>query len=104
VALVRTYGFKGARGIITYRYDRPDWDKELTGLQKFYLRNLLHYPLTRFDFLSVHEDSLDMEPVRFWRARGKPVTSWTVRSAEGARKALGGGADQIVFEGFDPSG
>jgi glycerophosphoryl diester phosphodiesterase len=104
VALVRTFGFRGARGIITYRYDRPDWDKDLTWAQKFYLRNLLHWPRSRFDFLSVHEDSLDVPAVRFWRKRGKPVTSWTIRSRDAGRKALGGGADQIVFEGFDPGG
>jgi glycerophosphoryl diester phosphodiesterase len=104
VALVRTYGFGGARGIITYRYNRPDWDKDLTAAQKFYLRNLLHWPRSRFDFMSVHEDALDVPAVRFWRKRGKPVTTWTIRSPEGARRALGHGAHQIVFEGFDPGG
>jgi hypothetical protein len=39
--------------------------------------------------------------VMHWRAQGKPVTAWTVRSMAEALAAAAG-ADQIVFEGFDP--
>ena len=38
---------------------------------------------------------------RLFRALGKPVTSWTIRSEAEAQAALDG-ADQIVFEGFLP--
>jgi glycerophosphoryl diester phosphodiesterase len=99
---VREFGFTGARGIITYRYNRPNWERNLTRLQKAYLRNLLHWPRTRFDFISAHEDSLDFGPIRYFHKRGMPVTGWTIRSREAERKALSGGADQIVFEGFVP--
>lgn len=101
---LRRLGFKGARGIITYTYDQPEWDGRLTRWERFGLRHLLHWPYSRFDFMSVHEAALDLGAVRFWRGLGLPVTSWTIRSAEAARKALSGGADQIVFEGFDPGG
>jgi len=101
IALVRRFGFKGKRGIITYRYDRPDWDAELSGAQRVFLRHLLHFPWTRFDFISAHEDALGLDAIRLFRALGKPVTVWTIRSPAAARTAASG-ADQIVFEGFDP--
>jgi glycerophosphoryl diester phosphodiesterase len=98
----RQAGFKGQLGIITERYegDGPDYE----GLQpadRFALRHVLHWPLTRFDFLSVSQDGLSLPAVRLFRALGKPVTTWTVRSAEQAATALQG-ADQLVFEGFLP--
>ena len=65
------------------------------------LRNLLHWPISRFDFLSVDRAALTLPAVRLCRARGKPVTSWTIRSADQASAALAN-ADQIVFEGFLP--
>lgn len=102
IAWARRLGFKGARGIITYRYDQPEHDGHLKKTERFILRHLLHWPWSRFDFISANEHALDLASVRFWRRLGRPVTSWTIKSAEAARQALAGGADQIVFEGFDP--
>lgn len=99
IALHR-HGWRGQLGIISERYDR-DNEEGLNALQCFVLRNFVHFPLTRFDFLSVKHTALGLPMVRAFHAMGKPVTSWTIRSAELARKALDG-ADQIVFEGFDP--
>src|SRR5690606_12140843 len=48
VSALREAGFPGDIGIITYRYDRPDWDGGLPGLQRWVLRHLLHYPVSRF--------------------------------------------------------
>ena len=73
----------------------------LTQLQRFALRHVLHWPTTRFDFLSVDKAALDLPAVRLFRALGKPVTSWTIRS-EAEAAAARHGADQIVFEGFLP--
>ena len=101
IALIRRHGFKGPVGIITYRYDEPDWDADLTDSQRFVLRHLLHWPWSRFDFISCHDKALDLPAVRLFRALGKPVTAWTIRSDAEARAAAAG-ADQIVFEGFDP--
>jgi glycerophosphoryl diester phosphodiesterase len=98
---VRKAGYRGPLGIISYRYDEPEWDGDLTRVQRFVLRNLLHFPWTRFDFMSIHERALDLAAVRFFRALGQPATAWTIRSAAAARAAISTGADQIVFEGFD---
>lgn len=103
VSSVRRFGFAGPVGIITYRYDQPEWDGHLGTWRRFVLRHLLHWPWSQFDFISANEHALSLPAVRFWRALGKPVTSWTIRSADDALKALRGGADQIVFEGFTPS-
>ncbi len=99
----RQAGFKGELGIITERYEGtgPDY-AGLTQSDRVALRHLLHWPLTRFDFLSVDKKALTLPAVRLFRALGKPVTCWTVRSETEAQAALPN-ADQIVFEGFLPS-
>jgi glycerophosphoryl diester phosphodiesterase len=99
---LRKAGFKGQLGIITERYagTGPDY-ASLTQSDRIALRHLLHWPATRFDFLSVAKDALNLPAVRLFRAFGKPVTSWTVRSEQEERAALKD-ADQIVFEGFSP--
>lgn len=101
---MRRAGYRGRLGIISYRYDNPEWDPDLSAGQAFVLRHMLHYPWTRFDFMSLHEDALTLPVARLFKALGKDVTCWTIRSAEAARRALAGGADQIVFEGFDANG
>lgn len=98
---IRRYGYDGRLGIISYRYDKPDWEGDMPASQKFVLRHMLHYPWTRFDFMSLQEQALETPAARFFKAIGKGVTCWTIRSPEAARRALAGGADQIVFEGFD---
>jgi glycerophosphoryl diester phosphodiesterase len=100
LAAMRRHGFKGMLGIISDRYD-ADEQRALNAAGRFAMRHLLHWPLSRFDFLSINYKALDLPAVRAFRALGKPVTSWTIRSAADARVALRG-ADQIVFEGFDP--
>jgi glycerophosphoryl diester phosphodiesterase len=99
---VRQAGYRGKLGIITERYVDTGEDYEgLTQRDRVLLRHLLHWPLTRFDFLSVDKHALTLPAVRLFRALGKPVTSWTIRSVEEAQAALQH-ADQIVFEGFAP--
>ena len=88
-------------GIITYAYDQPEWEGKLSGSTKFVLRHLLHWPWTRFDFISCRNVSLELPAVRFFRALGKPVTAWTIKSQAEADLAAPH-ADQIVFEGFIP--
>lgn len=101
---IRRCGYRGRLGIISYRYDQPDWEKGMSAAEKVFLRHMLHYPWTRFDFMSLHEEALGLPAVRLFKAMGKRVTCWTIRSPEAARRALAGGADQIVFEGFDANG
>lgn len=98
---IRQFGFTGPRGIITYSYDRPDWDGHLSEEQRYRLRHLLHWHETQFDFISCHNISLDLPAVVFWRALGKPVTAWTIKSRVEA-EAAAPHIDQIVFEGFNP--
>lgn len=101
IELIRRFGFEGPVGIITYGYDKPDWDKDIPATRKLILRHLLHWPWSRFDFISCHFDALQLPAVRLFRALGLPVTAWTIREPAHRRLAAAG-ADQIVFEGFDP--
>lgn len=98
---VRKRGGTMPLGIVTYGYDEPEWDQHLSGGVKFVLRNLLHYPMTRFDFISCRDQSLDLAAVKFFRALGIPVTAWTIKTPAAALAVIGK-ADQIVFEGFEP--
>jgi len=99
---LRKAGARAPLGIITYGYDEPDWDTKVTPGQRVILRNLLHWPMTRFDFISCRNVSLELPAVRLFRALGVPVTSWTIKSVTDASAALQH-ADQIVFEGYLPA-
>lgn len=56
---------------------------------------------TRPDFISYYIKHIGVSFVRDFRASGRPVISWTIRSPEqAAESALH--ADQITFECFDP--
>ena len=101
IILVRQFGFTGPRGIITYDYEPNDWNVPYTEEQRFTLRHLLHWHESQFDFISCDKDALELPAIKFWRALGKPVTAWTIRSQAEADSALAH-VDQIVFEGFDP--
>ena len=57
--------------------------------------------LTRPDFISYELAGLPSRIVSLWRARGTPVLTWTVRSAEDEEKARNY-ADNFIFEGPDP--
>lgn len=99
---IRQFGFAGQRGIITYDYADASEDNHLTEEQRYTLRHLLHWHETQFDFISCAKDALTLPAIVFWRALGKPVTAWTIRSqaeADAARPH----SDQIVFEGFQPA-
>jgi len=90
-------------GIVTYAYDQQGWDEHLSAATRIVLRHLMHWPVTRFDFISCRNLSLRLPAVRLFRSLGVPVTTWTITSPEAARAALATGADQIVFEGFLPA-
>lgn len=98
---MRKAGYRGKLGIITYSWKIPEWDDDIPAGQKLALRHLLHWPMTRFDFISCHDIALDLPAVRFFHALGVPVTAWTIKSQAQADKALAR-ADQLVFEGFVP--
>ncbi|MBF0678365.1 MAG: glycerophosphodiester phosphodiesterase [Devosia sp.] len=101
ITLIREFGFSGPRGIITYDYESEDYPPGISEDERYILRHLLHWHETQFDFISCDKAALTLPAITFWRALGKPVTAWTIRSkveAEAARPYI----DQIVFEGFDP--
>jgi glycerophosphoryl diester phosphodiesterase len=99
ISKIRSYGYDGPLGIITELYDKPS--KHVTDGQRTMLRHMLHWPWSRFSFISSSKKALDLPAVKFFRALGLPVTAWTIANPE-ERQAAAGGADQIVFEGFDP--
>jgi glycerophosphoryl diester phosphodiesterase len=100
----RKAGYTGALGIITWRYDQPDDDTGgMDPWRNFLMRHLLHWPRTRFDFISCDKNALDLPAIRFWHSLGMTTASWTIRSQAEADAALAH-ADQIVFEGFSPAG
>jgi glycerophosphoryl diester phosphodiesterase len=101
VAALHREGITAPVGIITYAYD-DEWSKHLSSGIRFLLRHLLHWPWTRFAFISCQDRALDLPAVRFFRSLGLPVTSWTIKSEASAQAALAR-ADQIVFEGFLPA-
>lgn len=88
-------------GIVTYGYDEPEWEAGMSSGTKFMLRHLLHWPQTRFDFISCRDNALDLPAVKLFRSFGIPVTTWTIKSSAAALAVMGK-ADQIVFEGFLP--
>ena len=98
---IRQFGFAGPRGIITYDYEDRSEDGHLTEEQRFTLRHLLHWHETQFDFISCDRNALQLPAIVFWRALGKPVAAWTIRSQAEADAAMPL-AEQIVFEGFAP--
>lgn len=101
LSAVRKAGYGGDIGIVTYQYRRPDWDSSLGATQRFVLRHLLHWPTSRFTFISCERTSLTLPMVRLCRALGMKVMSWTVKDPAHVPQVLQH-ADQIVFEGFDP--
>lgn len=98
---LRKAGVKAPLGIITYAYDEPSWDSHIPWWKKVVLRHVLHWPWTRFSFISCRNLSLYLPVVRLLHARGMEVTTWTITSEQAARAALRA-SDQIVFEGFLP--
>ena len=100
LARIRQAGYRGALGIILMR-DSGRFGGPKGFFAEAMLRHMLHFPMTRFAFMSCNKTDLDLPMVRFWRARGLPLTAWTVRTKDEAAAALAH-ADQIVFEGFVP--
>ncbi len=99
---VRAAGFTGPLGIIVDLV--PAEEKHyasLTALQRFSLRHLLHYPKSKFDFISAHHKALRQPAIRLFRKLGFPVMTWTISSYE-IERTTRGFADQIVFENYLP--
>ena len=102
LGLVRTAGFTGPLGIIV---DLVPADQKhyasLSAQQRFVLRHLLHYPKSKFDFISADHKALKQPAIRLFRKLGFPVMTWTIGSYE-IERTTRGFADQIVFENYLP--
>lgn len=103
VAALRVMAPDLPRGIVAMAsYDPKDFPRP-TDAERHAMANLLHFADTLPQFLSWHVKSLPSAAPHLCRvALSLPVMTWTVRSAadlELARRH----ADQIVFEGLDPS-
>jgi glycerophosphoryl diester phosphodiesterase len=90
------------RGIVAERhYEDNEW-RQLSAAQKRSLAFLLHAPRTRPHFVAYHVK--DLPSPGPWIARnvfGRPLLTWTVRTAEDQQRAKRW-ADQMIFEGFRP--
>ncbi len=62
---------------------------------------MLHTPRTKPDFVSYYAVALPHPGPALQRRRGRPVLSWTVRSAAEAKR-IEPYVDQIIFEDFRP--
>ena len=99
---IRAAGFSGPIGIIITEITRGSQHfNELTALERMIVHNLLHYPKTRFDFISSDHTALTLPAIRLLRKFGFPVITWTVKSFATEQKTREH-ADQIVFEKYLP--
>lgn len=90
------------RGIVAMAdYEYPDY-QPLDKKQKHALANLLHFDVTRPDFISWRvKDLPSAAPFLCRKALGLPLMTWTVRNRQD-RAMAAAHADQMVFEGFVP--
>ena len=98
VAAVRAQSPRTVRGIVTDRTIDPFYDT-LPLARRLGLRYFTHMSQTMPHFISYRWMDLPFPPVTAFRAAGRPVISWTIRSPEAAFEARRY-SDQITFEGF----
>ncbi len=98
IAAVKLHSPNTIRGVVADRaFDR--FYDSLPLKTRIELRTLAYLPRTQPDFLSFYAGELPHAPIAAFRASGKPVISWTIRSPEQARMARRY-SDQITFERF----
>lgn len=103
LSIARAHNSNVLRGIVADSARPGPEYKRFSRMDRFIQRHLLHAPRTRPDFVSYCVNDLPMPATRLMRSVFKvPVMTWTVRTTE-QRETAARHADQIVFEGFDPS-
>lgn len=104
VAQVRRLVPGRPRGIVADRAEDPADYPGLSERERFSLRHLTHAIRTRPDFVAYDVHALPMPGPTMLRQRfGRPLLTWTVRTAEDRERARHH-ADQMIFEGFVPEG
>lgn len=98
VAAVRKLSPGTSRGIVTDRVTDDDYNA-LPMARRMELRTMSYLGRAAPHFMSLYFRDLPFAPVAAFRASGRPVITWTIRSAEEATDALRH-SDQITFEGF----
>ena len=88
------------RGMVADRFDNEE-SRSLSWRRRFALRNLLHAPTVRPDFIAYGVAALPANAPLLLRHLGLPLLTWTVRTPAD-REVAHRYADQIIFEGFDP--
>jgi len=89
-----------AVGLVTEAFRADDWPRvPAERRERLATAEGLHDDVA---FLSCGRRDLDRAPIRAAKARGLPVLTWTIRSAEQAAAALRI-ADQITFEEYRPA-
>jgi glycerophosphoryl diester phosphodiesterase len=88
------------RGLISYRWD-DDWMPQIPAAERNRLRRMTSLDTLDAAFVAYDIDALpEPEPLAF-RASGRPLLAWTVRTPEQRQKAQAL-CDAIIFEGFEP--
>jgi len=98
VETLRERSPRTVRGIVTDRAIDSFYDM-LPLMRRLELRYLTHMPRTLPHFISYRWMDLPFPPVTAFRAAGRPVISWTIRSPDATARARRY-SDQITFEGF----
>ncbi len=98
VAAVRRLSPDTVRGIVAER-NLDYYAGAMAPRRLIELRTLSHLTRTQPDFVSFYAEELPWAPVAAFRAAGKPVITWTIRSSAEAQRARRN-SDQITFEGF----
>ncbi|MBV1702408.1 MAG: glycerophosphodiester phosphodiesterase [Hyphomicrobiales bacterium] len=102
IAHLRKMGVSLPLGIIAEaEFSAANWPG-IDEMRLVELRNFLHFPYTKPDFLSWNINNFPHPtPFLLQKGLGVPVMSWTVRTNE-QRALCSQWADQMVFEGFLP--
>ncbi|MFN4012210.1 MAG: glycerophosphodiester phosphodiesterase family protein [Pannonibacter sp.] len=101
LSVMRAYAPEIPRGIVADRTPNEGEYRQLTRMDRFIMRHLLHVPRTRPHFISYHYKDLPMAgPSLLRKIFGLPIMAWTLRNPADTAQALAH-ADQIIFEGFE---
>ncbi|MEH0072277.1 glycerophosphodiester phosphodiesterase family protein [Pannonibacter sp. Pt2-lr] len=101
LSVLREHAPEIPRGIVADSTPNKGEYRQLTRMQRFIHRHLLHAPRTKPHFISYHYKDLPMMgPSILRKFFGLPIMTWTVRDPADRERALAF-ADQIIFEGFD---
>lgn len=88
-------------GLTSCDFPAQDWHM-LAEETRSHLSQILDFDQVGACFISHHKGDLENFRVDALRSQGVPILCWTIRSAE-EEAAARGGADNITFEGYQPS-